>query len=181
MKNRAFTLIELLVVVLIIGILAAIAVPQYQKAVLKSRTSEAVIMLKSILEAQEIYYLAHDEYTNNINELDVSVPADRVYLNDNSVLPAAAANQPNSYFYTCQFKRSCLASAYNPNLPELEFQTQQGKGTDNFPSQLWGRHWCHTHPNTGKTDLATEICKSLGTKDNDMDQRYGLKTYYIIN
>ena len=72
-KNAGFTLIELLVVVLIIGILAAVALPQYQKAVSKSRTTEAIVTLKSIIDAEEVYYMANGAYTDDLSLLDIQV------------------------------------------------------------------------------------------------------------
>ena len=75
-KSRAFTLIELLVVVLIIGILAAIAVPQYQKAVEKARMAEAVVLVRAIANAHQVYHLANGEYLSSvdINKLDIQIP-----------------------------------------------------------------------------------------------------------
>ena len=69
-----FTLIELLVVVLIIGILAAVAVPQYQKAVEKSRAAQAQTMLKSVSQAIESYHLANGEWPQSFDELSIDIP-----------------------------------------------------------------------------------------------------------
>jgi len=70
----AFTLIELLVVVLIIGILAAVAVPQYQKTVEKSQATQALSIMKMLVEAQKVYFLTNGQYATQFNELDISLP-----------------------------------------------------------------------------------------------------------
>ena len=67
-----FTLIELLVVVLIIGILAAMALPQYFKAVERSRMAEAVTLMDSVVKAQRRKFMQTNRYAENYEGLDVS-------------------------------------------------------------------------------------------------------------
>jgi prepilin-type N-terminal cleavage/methylation domain-containing protein len=73
-NKKAFTLIEMLVVVLIIAIIAAIALPQYQVAVLKSRTAGAFTHMKTIRSAVDTYYLINDKYPYSWLDLDVEIP-----------------------------------------------------------------------------------------------------------
>ena len=63
-SKEGFTLIELLVVVLIIGILAAVAVPQYQKAVEKSRLAEALMNIETVMKNVDLYILERGEDEN---------------------------------------------------------------------------------------------------------------------
>jgi prepilin-type N-terminal cleavage/methylation domain-containing protein len=71
--KNGFTLIELLVAVLIIGILAAIALPQYNKVVTKARWIDAHIRLKAVADAEYRYLLATGGYTSDANNLDIAV------------------------------------------------------------------------------------------------------------
>ena len=152
-NKRAFTLIELLVVVLIIGILAAIALPQYEKAVAKTRTTQAVVTLKAISDAQEIFYLANGQYALYLEELGLSD-----YNTD-------------SFTFSCSSRRTCCAYPVDQNvLPQIEFYTQHG-GSWMFQ----GKHWC-----IGYNDFTQSICKAMGTLDAD-PALGAVGTHYRIN
>ena len=72
--KKGFTLIELLVVVLIIGILAAVAVPQYQKAVEKAHAAQALALLKTTYQAAQSYELANGSWPTSFEELGLEIP-----------------------------------------------------------------------------------------------------------
>ena len=156
LKNAGFTLIELLVVVLIIGILAAVALPKYEIAVEKARAAEPLSVLKSLRDAQELYYMAYDRYTGNLAELDIQVPTGKYYT------------------YDCSSGRTCFARPTIAGYPTIEFHMAQK--TSGANDNYLGKHWCQFAGMTGDTTMAAGICKSLGPEDKTMTAG----KYYMI-
>ena len=89
-NKKAFTLIELLVVVLIIGILASVALPQYQRAVEKARATEAILWQSTFMRA--------------VNAIKLDPP--NKYLSGNKVFDALGIElniPPDKYDYFANF------------------------------------------------------------------------------
>ncbi len=116
----AFTLIELLVVVLIIGILAAIAVPQYQRVVDRARATEAVTQGRALVDAQVRYYLANGKITRDLEELDIEV-SDKLQW-------SCSANSDYCATHTVQSSGASFEiSRYNSNSMSLWCKVADGK------------------------------------------------------
>ena len=160
-NNQAFTLIELLVVVLIIGILAAVALPQYQKAVAKARLMDAITTMKALSDAEEVYYMANGTFTTVLDDLDLGVQ-----------------NESEYYTYSCFDSNwpSCIARPKKDGYPALEFvfSTHQNHA---------GKHWCQTLDarnilTTEGIKKANALCKTFGTQETSLPESYG--PYYLI-
>ena len=95
-SKEGFTLIELLVVVLIIGILSAVAVPQYQVAVMKSRFIKLYNISRAYQRAAQEYILANGEWPASFEDLSIDAPAGM-----EEATPSGSSCVMNDEFYCC--------------------------------------------------------------------------------
>ena len=153
--RSGFTLIELLVVVLIIGILAAVALPQYQQAVLKSRIMQVLPYLKAVKNAEEAYYLANGEYTSDMDSLSV-----------NGTAPSGWT------FYLMENETQTVKAKYQ-NGPNLHIIASFDHRTD-YPEWA-GITYCYAI-----TALHKNVCKSMGALIPNGKVSGGSR-YYIAN
>ncbi len=158
-----FTLIELLMVVLIIGILVAVALPQYQLAVAKSRVATILPIIKSIGTAEEVYYLANGDYALNFSDLDVNLPADCTRVEDNTTsmklkcgadfifdIPSDKVGifvnycpGNNTNFSTCSNTRSFQIQKFFEHIEETARASSQGKWIcQPIPGSAFGQKVC---------------------------------------
>ena len=145
---RGFTLIELLVVVLIIGILSAIALPQYQKAVEKARITEVVTNVRAFTTAVDLLLLENGGY-----------PSSEMGLQDMSIKLSGGSYNANGDFETKNF--SYEQGGCSSNLCGIEIYSKRSDYAfvaewNNLDNNRWDLV-CYT----GDTDLGAYICKSL--------------------
>ena len=148
MKNKqAFTLIELLVVVLIIGILAAVAVPQYQKAVWKSRAVQLMTLSKSLATAQQMYKLANGSNALTFSELDLGF--DNWTAADASTLGAVAPAGGDGARYNDDVELVLNYTGGNGNLALFRKGKYKGNGFyTNMNGKIYCMEWFHYYKET---------------------------------
>ena len=147
--KKAFTLIELLVVVLIIGILSAIALPQYQTSVDKTRYTTMMAAVRAAKDAQELYYLANGYYTTDLHDLE-------------EVLPAQCTIQANNITAQCGSFKINLPKAGGAINAEL---ISSVNGIGNVFKMYYdhiapGYITCYAYSEDG--ERGRRLCKSLG-------------------
>ena len=108
-KTSGFTLVELAVVIVIIGILAAFAVPRFRDAVERSKAGEAFNYLAAVRSSQERYHGRQGTYAGSVTNLDIKLSTPK-YFSVGSVAAGTTASLEDSW--TLSLTRSGAAAGY---------------------------------------------------------------------
>ncbi len=149
--KKGFTLIELLVVVLIIGILASVALPQYQKAVEKSRQAEAWNIMQAVNSAVKVAEMERDTTYSSIYWDELVLDFSRGNGNNLEHNPLAATSLCTKYFCCLYESNGTVCMPFNTEY-RLKL-TQTGK-------RLCGS-W------------NTTTCAGFGAKKASSEEMYG--------
>ena len=157
--KKAFTLIELLVVVLIIGILAAVALPKYELAVEKSRLAEALTMASSLQKAIDVYLLENGYPSDQINFLGNKSNGNGSLAIDLSNLDCSVSDGllcvSKNFQYTadCRTNGICVISVTREKTSDMYSFAFLKEGTD-----AWHGHECDY---STEDPIGEKICKQL--------------------
>ena len=164
LKKRGFTLIELMIVVAIIGILAAIAIPNFIRFQARSKQSEAKSNLKSMFTAERSFYQEKDRYSSYINEIGFSPErGNRYYYQLGATTPQARTGA------------SITIAPLQDSVQVDQFKYPQAKVN---PTWVKGG----TSPNTGTPGVfnTCPACDFMGTAAGDIDsETTGIDSWYI--
>ena len=163
--KKAFTLIELLVVVLIIGILAAIAVPQYQKAVTKTHITAGFPIGRALMTTLDEYYLANSGFTAVYDNLTLKVPPNFTDQNGN---PYTQLHATDAIYYDVGKPSQKMFKLQSGGVVQYQYNLPNGKYINIYFVSNYatadsgankGRIYC-----TGQSNAtaATEYCKMIG-------------------
>ena len=170
---KAFTLIELLVVVLIIGILAAVALPQYQKAVEKARLATLIPVVKALANAKSEHYLATGEWARTFDVLSVEVPPEFTVSDDNYYGQKASFGAKKMWLFVDEAAgtstHAIIGMLRLSDNSSLSYKIVPGES--NIKSTCWG----------DQNKRADDLCKSIPGAVYSHNNTAGDITYNIYN